>query len=193
MYKALIISIVIALGLGYALYDQVLRVPSQTPKIHIIKDDHLAIEELSTPIPQTQFKDLNGKLYTLHDFENKVIILNFWATWCPPCVKEFPQLLELASLKRDEVILVLMSVDENTDEINRFIAQLPDASREQLAMPHVIIAQDTDKHIAHDLFGSVKYPETYIIDRDLLIKRKVSGVIDWTDVEILKMIDGLAY
>ena len=112
----------------------------------------------------------------LHDYRGKVVVLNFWATWCPPCVEEMPSLVQMQSRLKDKGVTVLaISLDVDENAYNKF---LKDHNVELLAV------RDPNQK-SNTLYGTFKYPETYIIDRDGKVRRKFIGPIDWTQPEIV--------
>lgn len=135
------------------------------------------METYNEPAPDFTYTTSDKKTGILSAFKGKTVILNFWATWCAPCIKEFPDLLNLAKNNPDNLILLAVSVDENPDHIAPFLKRLPDPAPALLSLPNVVIAADPQKKIAQDLFGTVKYPETFIIGPDLNIRAKVVGEI----------------
>ncbi|MGH1375523.1 MAG: TlpA family protein disulfide reductase [Alphaproteobacteria bacterium] len=179
MYKAFIIFCVAALGLLYAFWDS-----TRPPQGVIRHETDLRAQKQNTPAPTFTFTDTNGASHALTQFKGKTIILNFWATWCPPCVAEMPQLLELAAREKDNIVFIALSVDEQTDMVQRFFTRLPTETRDILDFENVLIGYDTDKHMSKDLYDTTKYPETYIISPDLQIKRKIRGVTDWLGDDI---------
>ncbi|PCJ98512.1 MAG: hypothetical protein COA45_07230 [Zetaproteobacteria bacterium] len=179
MPKVIIIFLVILLGGFFAFQDTF-----APPK---------GIKSTQSPLPvqkapNAQFSNINGEHYTLHQFQGKIIVLNFWATWCPPCIIEFPQLLELAHREQNNVVLITLSVDENPENIAKFFKTLPEKSQAHLKLDNVIIGLDTDKSISRDLFKTTMYPETFIIDKELIIKHKIEGITDWLSIETQKLL-----
>jgi len=126
--------------------------------------------------------DINGKSEHLSDFRGKVVVLNFWATWCPPCVEETPALIELNKriANRNGVVLGV-SVDEDPAAYEKFIQD------HGINFP---TSRDASKKYAQD-YGTVMYPETYIIDRRGKIARKVIGPQDWNSAEMVAYFDAL--
>lgn len=181
-YKIFIIFTIIALGFGYGLWDL-----TRTPGNVIKTNTQTLHTDTRTPAPDAILHALDGTQYRLHDFENKVIILNFWATWCAPCIIEFPELLELAAIRNEDIIFIAVSVDDRIENIERFIAKMGNKAKND----NVFIIHDHNKVVAQDIFQSLKYPETYIIDRELIIRRKIAGIIEWTGEETLRFIDDL--
>lgn len=132
--------------------------------------DPAAIPTIGQPVADVSFVDLEGRSVQLSDFRGEVVLLNFWATWCPPCVDEMPSLEKLQTALGDKGLRVLaVSVDDSLEDVERFRAQL------QLTMP---ILHDPGARIAHS-FTTFKFPETYILDRDGILVSKVIGPRDW--------------
>jgi peroxiredoxin len=112
---------------------------------------------------------------TIHlaNYRGRVVLLNFWATWCPPCVQEMPALLQLQHDRPDLAVLAV-SIDEDPGAYTRFLAR-----------HHVdfVSVRDPDRTAAN-LYHTEGWPETYIIDRKGVIRRKIVGDPDWTNPEI---------
>lgn len=112
---------------------------------------------------------------TIHlaGYRGKVVLLNFWASWCIPCVQELPGLLELHHQRPDLAILGV-SIDEDQSQYRRFIDRR-----------HVDFATVWDPNeTAAKLYHTDGWPETYIIDRKGVIRRKLVGDPDWSNPEI---------
>jgi peroxiredoxin len=109
----------------------------------------------------------------LANYRGKVVLLNFWATWCAPCVQEMPALVELHHDRPDLAILAV-SVDEDENDYRQFLA------RRRVDLTTVRDPGQT----AAKLFHTDGWPETYIIDRQGLIRRKIVGDPDWSNPEI---------
>jgi thiol-disulfide isomerase/thioredoxin len=122
-----------------------------------------------------------GHDVSLHDFRGKVVLLNFWATWCPPCVEEMPSLIALQEKLKDQVIVLAVSVDVDGDAFRAFIRD-----------HHVTLLTVRDgEQRSNALYGSFKFPESYVIDRSGKIRRKFIGPQNWTDPEIVQYLSGL--
>ncbi len=112
---------------------------------------------------------------TLHDLRGKVVVLNFWATWCPPCVEEIPSMVEMQQRLKDRGITVLaVSVDVDQAAYQRFIRD---------HKVDLLTARDPDQK-SNLLYGTSQFPETYVIDRQGVIRRKFIGAVDWNEPEI---------
>lgn len=118
----------------------------------------------------------------LRDFRGKVVLLNFWATWCPPCVEEMPSLVRLQQQFKDKGVTVLaVSIDADGDAYHRFL------------IDHKIdflTVRDADAK-SSNLYGTFKFPETYIIDRNGVVRRKFIGPVDWGQREIVDYLSKL--
>jgi len=112
----------------------------------------------------------------LHDLKGKVVVLNFWATWCPPCVEEMPSLVQMQSRLHDNGVTVLaVSVDVDENAYKKF---LKDHDVDLLSV------RDPNQK-ANSVYGTFKFPETYIIDRQGVVRRKFIGAVNWTQPEIV--------
>jgi peroxiredoxin len=122
-----------------------------------------------------------GKLITRSDFGGRVLILNFWASWCPPCVEETPSMNALArDLGPKGVVVLGISVDQNPEAYRRFLRE------------HGVVfetALDPEEKVNSE-FGTFKYPETYVI-RDGKVRIKYIGPRDWSDPAIRREIEAL--
>ena len=119
---------------------------------------------------------------TIHlaNYRGRVVLLNFWATWCPPCVAEMPSLLQL---HHDMPNLVILAVSIDDD---------PDAYHHFLATHHVdLITVRDPSESAAKLFHTDMWPESYLIDRNGIIRSKFIGAQDWSDPEIRALIKSL--
>ena len=130
---------------------------------------------IGRPAPQFTVQD-SDRTVAVADFKGKVVILNFWATWCPPCVDEMPSLLQMQQkMKSNGVIVLAVSVDADEDSYRRFLKE-----------NHVdlLTVRDPDQK-SNNLYGTFKFPETYIIDRNGIVRRKFIGAVDWMQPDIL--------
>lgn len=111
---------------------------------------------------------------SLHDYRGKVVVLNFWATWCPPCAEETPSLVAMQQSLRPYVTVLAISTDSDDAVYRTFV-------RDRMA--GVLTVRDGAK-ASSTLYGTFAYPETYIIDRQGILRRKFIGPVDWTKPEI---------
>lgn len=118
---------------------------------------------------------------SLTQLRGKPVLLNFWATWCPPCIEEMPSLVQLQKQLGDKV--TILAVSEDAD----------DAAYRQFVRDHNIdlLTVRDPKNVANTLYGTFKFPETYVIDKDGVIRRKFIGAADWTNPEIIDYLNKL--
>jgi len=125
---------------------------------------------------------LTGGIAALSDFKGRIVILNFWATWCPPCRAEMPSMENLYQRFRDqglEILAVDIGEDENT--IRRFI------NNNKYTFPVLL---DTNKRISNS-YGIEAIPTTYILDREGKIIARVVGSISWDSAQAIAAFDAL--
>ena len=138
--------------------------------------------EVGDAAPDFNITADDGSGLRLDDYRGKYVLLNFWATWCPPCVQEMPSLSALHDRFKDEGLVVLgVSVDEEKEEYDRFLDARP------VSFP---TARDPERS-ASSVYGTVKYPETYLIDSEGTVIRKYVGPEKWARPEILNYLDSL--
>jgi len=112
---------------------------------------------------------------TLSQFKGQVVVLNFWATWCPPCVEEMPSLVEMQRhMKTKGVTVLAVSIDVDENAYRAFL--------KQHGVDLLTVRDPAQKTPA--LYGTHGWPETFIIDRNGMIRRKFIGAVDWTEPEI---------
>ena len=141
-------------------------------------------------IPDFTITDINGNTHSASDYEDKIIILNFWASWCAPCIKEFPNLLSAANTHKDNVILIALSSDLDEAAIHKFVTKMNKQQNLDFSAPNVIIALDENQSITAKKFQTFKLPETLIIDQNQNIRHKLIGA-NWTTQDLNEIIDGL--
>ncbi|MCU1284498.1 MAG: Thioredoxin-like protein [Acidobacteriales bacterium] len=135
---------------------------------------------VGSPAPDFTVHD-SDRTVALHDFRGKVVVLNFWATWCPPCVEETPALVALHSQMKDRITILAVSLDQDQNAYNKFIK---DHGIQFLTVRDAEFKSST-------LYGTFGYPETYIIDSKGILRRKFIGPVDWTKPEIIEYLSNL--
>ena len=135
---------------------------------------------INVPAPDFTVTD-SQRTVSLHEFKGKVVVLNFWATWCPPCVEEMPSLVALQSRMKDRVTVVAVSMDADAQAYHKFLKDHNVA---------LLTVRDAEQK-SNTLYGTYKFPESYIIDRQGNIRRKFIGAVNWNDPEIEQYLYGL--
>ncbi len=119
---------------------------------------------------------------TLSQLRGQVVVLNFWATWCPPCVEEMPSLVDMQRRLKDKgVTVVAISVDVDGNAYQEFVKS---------HNVNLLTVRDPDQK-SNALYGTSKFPETYIIDRNGVIRRKFMGAVDWTARDVTDFLSTL--
>ena len=122
----------------------------------------------------------NGRKVSVPHLQGKLLILNFWASWCPPCVEETPSLSKLArDYANRGVVVMAISVDSNEKAYRAFLAKYK---------PDFLTARDAE---IHRDYGTFVYPETYIIDSSGKVAQKIAEGADWSDANVRRYIDSL--
>lgn len=142
-----------------------------------------ATKDTNQSVSYFEFTDINGRAHEITDFKGKKVILNFWASWCAPCIKEFPILLDAAHDNPDTVLIALSS-DLNEEAITKFMAK----TAFKFDAPNILIALDTDQAITSGIFNTFKLPETLIIDEDQTIRHKFIGA-NWSAQDLQNWLD----
>jgi cytochrome c biogenesis protein CcmG/thiol:disulfide interchange protein DsbE len=125
--------------------------------------------------PDFTVQDPDHKI-SLSQFKGQVVVLNFWATWCPPCVQEMPSLIRMQGKLKDKGVQVLgVSIDVDGDAYHKFLKEYG---------VNFVAVRDPDQK-SSTLYGTHGWPETYVIDRNGVVRRKFIGAVEWTSPEVL--------
>jgi cytochrome c biogenesis protein CcmG, thiol:disulfide interchange protein DsbE len=136
---------------------------------------------IGTAAPDFTVVDSDRKV-TLSEFRGQIVVLNFWATWCQPCVEEVPSLVQMQRQMRNRGVTVLaVSIDDSDDAYHSFLKNYN---------VDLLTVRDADKK-SNTLYGTFKFPETYIIDRNGMVRRKFIGPVDWSEPEIVDFLNKL--
>jgi peroxiredoxin len=133
--------------------------------------------------PDFTLKDLSGRPVQLSSLKGKVVLLNFWATWCPPCREEIPSMIRLNQAMQGKAFQMLaVSVDEGgKDAVDAFFR------KRGAALPALL---DTDGAVAKR-YGTTGVPETFVIDTKGVILKKVIGTMDWSSPDVLAALEDI--
>jgi len=115
--------------------------------------------------PDFSLESLDGEIVTLSEFRGNVVIIDFWATWCSPCLKSFPSLHAMVDRHQDRgVVLLLVSLDRTAKRARDYLVE-NGYSTEAVLWESLDAAREV-----RDLFGVVGIPRTFILDRDGFIR-----------------------
>jgi len=130
------------------------------------------------PAPNTAFFDQNGRQIKVQDFRGKVVIVNIWATWCAPCVKEMPSLARLAAqLPATQFAFVAVSQDKGGQALTK-------PFMDRLGISELSIYFDPAGRVFRD-YGGRGMPTTFIIDQKGIVISRLEGTAEW-DTESVK-------
>ena len=161
-------SVALALGLLWAASD--LTAPPSDPALGIATGEDPDDADATGKAAPLHFtlKDMNGVEVKLESFKGKIILLNFWATWCPPCKVEIPDLIALQEQYRDDLVVLGFSVDDTAEQLRPFAAEY------EINYPVLVgLGHENVQEAYGPMWG---IPVTVIIDRDGKIARKQSGI-----------------
>ena len=150
--------------------------------VHLAENKGYALKA-GSEAPGFRLPSLAGGEVDLASQRGKVVVLNFWATWCPPCVAEMPSLERLhRSLSPEGVAVVTVSTDEDEAELRRFVAE------RSLTLP---VLKDPGGRLAAGQYRTTGYPETFVLDRNGRVLQHVVGPAEWDSAERLAYFRGV--
>lgn len=136
-------------------------------------------------IPPIHALELDGTAFDLSKVKEPIVIVNFWASWCNPCVEEFPSMLKLVEALKGQVAIVAISMDDEEKDLLAF-AKLFNVPRAGF-----LVAWDKDKRVMAD-YGVGKLPESYIVGPNRKLVRKVLGIENWASENAIAYFSELA-
>lgn len=136
------------------------------------------------PFPQLRLAGLDGSILETGTLAGKVLVLNVWATWCPPCRREMPALQRLAQSASGRGIVVAgMTVDRDLNLAREFVREAG------ITFPNYV---DPEMAVANGTLRVVGFPETFVVGPDGRLAARVVGERDWDAPEMLKALEALA-
>ncbi|HRK77618.1 MAG TPA: TlpA disulfide reductase family protein [Thiobacillus sp.] len=136
----------------------------------------------SGPAPELKARDLNGVPGTLADYRGKVVLLNFWASWCPPCLREMPSMERLrVKLAGRPLAIVALSSAETPEEVKAYL------SRMKLGFP-ILLDPDGSNTQRWKVFA---LPTTFLLDAEGRVRYVLTGPTEWDEGEALRVIESL--
>ena len=144
--------------------------------------NQVAIKD-NLPAPDFTFPGLDGKMVSLSDYKGKVVLVNIWATWCPPCVDEMPSMEKLyQKFKGKNFEILAVSIDEPGLK-----AVAPFMKKSNLTFPALIDSEGTIKAV----YGITGVPESFIIDKQGILIKKIVGPVDWAATNVFRFFSDL--
>lgn len=137
--------------------------------------------------PDFELSDMSGRPARFSSWWGQTVVLNFWTQHCEPCKKELPSLAELAELGRPRgIVVVTVSADEGPEEVRGLWRDLLGVEQ-----PPFVVLFDPELEVIQDKFGTVKYPETWLIDPRRVIRARFDGDRDWSAPLALEVVEML--
>ncbi len=131
--------------------------------------------------PVIDFVDLEGRVTPFSEFQGKLVVLNIWATWCPPCRRELPSLEQLGqALDGSRFSVILLSVDSDEHVVREYLI---DVGLE----PNTFI--DKELEISGKVLGAISYPVTYLVSPQGKVMQVVYGEQEWDNVVIIEKLE----
>lgn len=130
--------------------------------------------------PDFTVKD-SDRTVSLHDFKGKVIVLNFWTTWCLPCIEEMPALAQFQRKLGSNAVVLAVSTDKSDADYHQFLVRHK--------IDFLTVRDEAADSAA--LYGTTGQPETFIIDRNFNIRRKLVGPQHWDSSEFVDYVNKL--
>jgi cytochrome c biogenesis protein CcmG/thiol:disulfide interchange protein DsbE len=135
---------------------------------------------VGSPALDFTLTDADSRTVSLDQFRGRIVIVNFWATWCFPCIDELPSLLAMQH-RMPQVTVIAISQDQDAAAYRAFL---------QTYHVDLLTLRDPSMRVQY-LYGTQKIPESYVIDRNGILRRKFVSAQDWTSPEIVDYLSKL--
>jgi thiol-disulfide isomerase/thioredoxin len=122
-------------------------------------------------VPNTKLTLINNQKIKIYDFQGKVLLINFWASWCPPCLKEFELFSQLLKKHPKKYAIIAISQDHDLKKMDKFIKIF----RKKYPWSKIYFVHDPKKKISQEIFNIFKIPETIILDKNSYLDKKIIG------------------
>ena len=171
---ALIVIIVLVGAAVYLVSTSSSRPPSEMVKSVVVGD----------VAPDFQLEDTKGNKITLSDLRGKIVMVNFWATWCPPCIEEMPSMERLhEAMSSDDFVMLAINTEANGPSVGAAFLE---------KTPYTFPILYDDKGVVQKRYGVFKFPESFIVGKDGKVVEKIIGPLDWSSTKTINYLKGLA-
>ena len=179
--------------IGVLAYEGVRALPAEVSREQAQMCAPLEPDPAWQVIPAKEFtlKDWQGRPISLSQYRGRVVFLNFWATWCPPCRDEMDSMLRLTdSLKNhSDFTMIAVSEDKNWQDVTSFLKEGAGAGG-RLKLDNLMLLMDENYRVAHS-YGTEKLPETYLIDKQGNVRHYVINKRQWDSAQAVACIKSL--
>jgi thiol-disulfide isomerase/thioredoxin len=180
VFHALLLAAVSFSGGAFPVFEAAAHGPDHPAPLRNVQNQ-FALLQPPEPAPITPFLTVDGKLVELGRFRGKLVLLNFWATWCVPCIRELPALDRLQSaLGGDKFAVIALSIDEGAIDV-------PASFLRRLGLKDLNVYLDVTGSAAKafSLFG---LPITYLIDQNSSVVGYITGAVEWDSPAAIKFL-----
>jgi len=130
--------------------------------------------------PDFTLNTVDGKKLSLSSYKGKVVLLNFWATWCEPCREEIPLMNQLVAKFKDKGFVILaVSIDDEDSTVSNFMKD---------NKMNFTVLRDPSQNVARSSYKVFGYPFSFLINKNGVIVKRYLGAIDWTDRGVINEI-----
>lgn len=137
---------------------------------------------MAAPAPEIKASDLGGAAKTLADYHGKVVLLNFWATWCPPCQREMPSMERLrVKMAGRPLEIVALDSAETAEEVNGFLSKM------KLGFP-ILLDPDGSNTLRWKVFA---LPTSFLLDANGRVRFVLTGPTEWDEGEALQIVESM--
>ena len=129
------------------------------------------------PTPTLELKDMHGKPHTLSDYSGELVLVNFWAGWCHPCIQEIPELIRLAEIFKDRPFTILaVNVGDPKHKLPGFVKRMDE---------HMVILMDTES-TEFERWKGIGLPSTFVVDPAGNIRYDAYGAVNWDRPDVVE-------
>jgi peroxiredoxin len=133
-------------------------------------------------VPDFTLTDMEGRSVTLSQYRGKVVFLNFWATWCPPCREEMPAMERLHGVfEGQDFVMLAINVEQDLAPVRAYLDK----------NPHSFTVLLDQQGTVQNLYRVFRFPETFLLDQEGRLVERFLGVRDWSSVEFMKRISSM--